>query len=71
MDLRPYHDGMGQDTFAKQLEGLEVTYEDYEPGFDSPFGVARTSELMVWVLPETPGADVLAAMAETVRTPPV
>lgn len=71
MDLRPYHDGMGQDTFAKQLEGLEVTYEDYEPGFDSPYGVARTSELTLWVLPETPDAGRLVAMAETVRTPPV
>jgi len=71
MDLRPYHDGMGQDTFVKQLEALEITYEDYEPGFDSPVGVARTSELMVWVLPSTPTRERIAAMAEAVRTPPV
>lgn len=38
MDLRPYHDGMGQDTYAKQVEGLEITYEDHEPGFDRPEG---------------------------------
>lgn len=69
MDLRPYHDGMGQDTYAKQLEGLEVTYEDYEPGFDSPRGVARTSELLVWALPATPSAEVFSGMAEAVRTP--
>lgn len=36
MDLRFYHDGMGQDTFPEQLEGLNVTYEDYEPGFGTP-----------------------------------
>ena len=33
MDLRFYHDGMGQDTYPEQLDGLEITYEDYEPGF--------------------------------------
>ena len=47
MDLRFYHDGMGQDTYAEQLEGLEITYEDYEPGFGTPYGIARTTELML------------------------
>ena len=46
MDLRFYHDGLGQDTYEKQYKGgLEITYEDYEPGFGTPLGVARTSEL--------------------------
>ena len=45
MDLRFYHDGMGQDTYPEQLEGLNITYEDYEPGFGTPYGIARTSEL--------------------------
>ena len=45
MDLRFWHDGLGQDTFAEQLEGLEITYEDYEPGFGTPHGIARTHEL--------------------------
>ncbi|GGI00557.1 hypothetical protein ACFFGR_05765 [Arthrobacter liuii] len=44
MDLRFYHDGLGQDTFEEQLEGLEITYEDYEPGFGNPTGIARTHE---------------------------
>ena len=48
MDLRFYHDGMGQDTYAEQLEGLNITYEDYEPGFGTPYGIARTSELIFW-----------------------
>jgi hypothetical protein len=71
MDLRFYHDGMGQDTYAEQLEGLEITYEDYEPGFGSPYGVARTTELMIWALDGTPTAQRLAELTNAVRTPPL
>ncbi|HTO04459.1 MAG TPA: Tat pathway signal sequence domain protein, partial [Opitutus sp.] len=71
MDLRSYHDGMGQDTYDKQLDALEITYEDYEPGFDTPMGVARTSELYFWALDATPERARLAELAEVVRTPPV
>lgn len=70
MDMRFYHDGMGQDTFPEQLEGLNITYEDYEPDFGTPFGISRTSELTFWALPATPSADHLAAIADQVRTPP-
>ena len=72
MDLRPYHDGMGQDTYAKQYNGgLEINYEDYEPGFDTPYGVARTSEIFLWALAGTPSRDRLVALAAAVRNPPV
>ncbi|KJK33438.1 Tat pathway signal sequence domain protein [Lentzea aerocolonigenes] len=71
MDLRFYHDGMGMDTYPEQLEGLEITYEDYEPGFGDPYGIARTSELMFWALDATPSAERLAAQASAVRTPPL
>ena len=71
MDLRFYHDGMGQDTFAKQLEGLEITYEDYEPGFGSAYGIARTSELMFWALAATPTADQFADLAAANSMPPL
>lgn len=71
MDLRGYHDGMGQDTYEKQLDALEITYEDYEPGYDTPKGVARTSELWLWALDATPRGERLAELAEIVRTPPV
>jgi hypothetical protein len=71
MDLRGYHDGLGQDTYEKQLRGgLEITYEDYEPGFDKPEGVARTSEVYLWALAATPSRARLAELAEAVRTPP-
>jgi hypothetical protein len=71
MDLRGYHDGMGQDTYEKQLDALNITYEDYEPGYDTPEGVARTSELYVWALAATPRGEELAELAKIVRTPPV
>jgi hypothetical protein len=69
MDLRFYHDGMGQDTYAKQLEGLEITYEDYEPGFATPEGVARTSELTLWALASTPSRSRLLELADANRAP--
>ncbi|MGN7885778.1 Tat pathway signal sequence domain protein [Dyadobacter endophyticus] len=71
MDLRFYHDGMGQDTHAKQLEGLEITYEDYEPGFGRPYGVARTSEIQLWALPATPANAALAEIARQIQSPPL
>src|SRR5699024_12755806 len=71
MDLRPYHDGMGQDTYEDQLDALEITYEDYEPEFDTPVGVARTTELMLWALGGTPSAETFADLAEAHATPPL
>ncbi|HCQ03059.1 MAG TPA: Tat pathway signal sequence domain protein, partial [Candidatus Latescibacteria bacterium] len=60
MDIRFYHDGMGQEVegplpgvkvegiepsvpdhpYAKQVDAMNVNYEDYEPGFGTPHGVA-------------------------------
>lgn len=71
MDLRPYHDEMGEDTYAKQLDGLNITYEDYEPGFNTPQGIARTSELMLWALAATPTRDRMVELAAATREPPV
>jgi len=72
MDLRFYHDGMGQDTYEKQTKGgLEITYEDYEPGFGTPMGVARTSELMLWMLPATPARDSFQSFADALQSPAV
>ena len=71
MDLRPYHDGLGQDTYDKQYNGgLEVTYEDYEPGFNSPEGVGRTSELHLAFVGATPERAQLAAMQRVLAAPP-
>ncbi|MFJ3196299.1 Tat pathway signal sequence domain protein [Streptomyces griseoviridis] len=70
MDLRFYHDGMGQDSYAEQLEGLNITYEDYEPGFGTPYGIARTSELLFWANASTPTPEQLAEQVEAVRVLP-
>ncbi|MFB6718973.1 Tat pathway signal sequence domain protein [Kribbella sp. NPDC056345] len=70
MDTRFYHDGMGQDTYPEQIEGLNITYEDYEPGFGTPYGIARTSELTLWAVAATPSAARLGDMADQLRTPP-
>jgi hypothetical protein len=90
MDIRFYHDGMGQEVegplpgteiegvevsvpdspYAKQLDALNITYEDYEPGFGTPHGVARSTDLTLWALDATPGAERFAGLADTLAHPP-
>ena len=70
MDLRFYHDGLGQETYADQLDALEITYEDYEPGFGDAHGIARTHEVTVIGYAGTPSVTRLAAdVAHVVRAP--
>lgn len=71
MDLRPYHDGLGQDTYADQLDALEITYEDWEGGFNTPIGIARTNEIYLFGFSKTPSRDKLAALTNQVISPPV
>lgn len=71
MDLRFYHDGLGQDTYAKQLDALEITYEDFEPGLGSPYGVARTSEITLWALGATPTNAEFTQLAAATALPPL
>ncbi|MCD8174275.1 MAG: hypothetical protein LUD76_12650 [Alistipes sp.] len=56
MDLRHYD---------IKAHGLEIMYEDVQPGFSTPEGIANTNELTIWALPGTPGAVESAAMAAT------
>ncbi|MDY0961047.1 Tat pathway signal sequence domain protein [Massilia sp. CFBP9026] len=70
MDLRFYHDGMGMETHADELQALDVTYEDYEKGFGTPVGVARSSEFTLWALDTTPAREQLVRMATQVQSPP-
>lgn len=69
MDLRFYHDGLGEDSFEKQREALDITYEDYEPGFGSPIGVGRTSELWIKLENSVPSNEKLVALAQQVQKP--
>ncbi|WP_404434688.1 Tat pathway signal sequence domain protein [Microbacterium lacus] len=71
MDVRFYHDGLGQDTFASQLDALEITYEDYEPGFGDAHGVARTHELTLFAFDATPPIEKLASAVDRLQRPPL
>lgn len=70
MDMRSYRDVMGMESYDAQNEGLNVTYEDYEPGWDVSTGVARTNELTLWACARTPASEKLAAMAQANAVPP-
>lgn len=71
MDLRPYHDGLGEDTYAKQLDALEITYEDYEERYNTPYGIARTNEVFIYAFESTPSAETLSALTDHTNEPPV
>ncbi|KAH7134939.1 hypothetical protein B0J11DRAFT_547027 [Dendryphion nanum] len=71
MDVRPYHDGLGQDTYKKQLDALEITYEDYEDGYNTPYGVARTNEIFIYGFGSTPSADKLSTLTKNTNEPPI
>ena len=62
MDLRHY-DTIGHDG--------KISYEDYQEGFSTPYGVANTHELTLWALADTPTNVTLAAMAKTAGEPPL
>ncbi len=70
MDLRFYHDEMGMTDYVRQNQGLDITYEDYEPGWGDSLGIARTTEFRLWALDATPARDALVAMAAQVAHPP-
>ncbi|WP_318244815.1 exo-rhamnogalacturonan lyase family protein [Microbacterium pullorum] len=71
MDMRFYHDGLGQDDYASQLDALEITYEDYEPGFGDAHGVARTHEVTLFAYDATPPIEQLALDVAQLQTPPL
>ena len=62
MDLRHY-DTIGHDG--------KISYEDYQEGFSTPYGVANTHELTLWALADTPTNATLAAMTKTAGEPPL
>ncbi|SFK02505.1 Tat pathway signal sequence domain protein [Caulobacter sp. UNC279MFTsu5.1] len=70
MDTRFYHDGLGMETHAQETEGLNITYEDYEKGWGTPTGIARTTELRLWALDATPARDRFPLMAQLNDRPP-
>ncbi|KAF4872796.1 hypotheticall protein [Colletotrichum siamense] len=71
LDLRPFHDGLGQEDYADQLDALEITYEDYEPGFNNPYGIARTNEIFLYGFEQTPNRTLLSDLTDHTNNPPV
>lgn len=71
LDLRPFHDGLGEQGYADQLDALDITYEDWEGGFNTPYGIARTSEISLFAFESTPSREKLASLAEHIDNPPV
>lgn len=71
LDVRPYHDGLGEDSYEDQLDALEITYEDWEGGFDTPYGIVRTNEFYIYAFDQTPPRDQLSALVEHTNNPPV
>lgn len=66
----PYHDGLGLDDYEKQLQALDVTYEDYEPGFVSARGIGRTNQIFLRPLLHTPSNKEFGFFSSLVREPP-
>jgi hypothetical protein len=62
MDLRHY------DTKA---HGLDSSYEDVQPGFSTPHGVARTSEMTLFPSAAVPAKEDLARQAKLAVEPPL
>ena len=70
MDLRFYHDGMGMDSHAEEIRGLNITYEDYEKDFGTPHGIARSHELVFRAVAATPAREDFPRYAAALRRPP-
>jgi hypothetical protein len=62
MDLRHY------DTRA---HGLDSSYEDVQPGFSTPHGVARTSELTLYPSADLPAKEEVVKQARLAAHPPL
>lgn len=70
MDMRTYRPVWGMDTHEKEIHGLNITYEDYEEGYDKAYGIAHTSELMIYAFDTTPERADFAEMAENLSKTP-
>jgi hypothetical protein len=70
LETTPYHDGLGMDTYEKQLDGLTITYEDFEPGFASANGIGRTNQIFLRPFTATPSNEEFSWFSSLVRDPP-
>ena len=62
MDLRRYDE---------IPHGLSVNYEDWKPGWGSPYGIANTHDLTLWAFDKIPSNEQLVAMTAATAAPPM
>jgi hypothetical protein len=62
MDLRRYDE---------IPHGLAVNYEDWKPGWGTPYGVANTHDLTLWAFDRIPANGQLVALAQAAAAPPL
>lgn len=56
--------------YEKQLDALNVTYEDYEPGFATANGIGRTNQFFLQPYHKTPTGQEFSIFSSLVRRPP-
>ncbi len=64
MDMRHY------DTLAWG-HSLEASYEDVQPGFSTPTGVGRTSEILLFASSDVPTIETLNSLVDIGNNPPL
>jgi hypothetical protein len=67
----PYNDAMDMRHYDTVAHGLDATYEDVQPGFSTPYGIARTSELMLFASSSVPSNEELSNQAQIASQPPL
>lgn len=67
----PYAEAMDMRHYDTLGHGLEATYEDYQPGLSTPYGVARTSELTLFAHSQVPSHETLRDQARLSSQPPL
>ncbi len=67
MDLRHYDLVNG----VERAHDLDSSYEDVQPGFSTPHGIARTSELMLYPSASVPAREETARQAALAQSPPL
>lgn len=67
----PYNEAMDMRHYDTVGHGLAAVYEDVQPGLSTPYGIARTSELMLFPSANVPSNDELSNQAFLASRPPL
>ncbi len=67
----PYSEAMDMRHYDTVGHGLPAVYEDVQPGLSVPYGIARTSELMLFPAAVVPSTELLSHQAALASEPPL